>query len=742
MNNTAAVTLDEAEAVIIEDETASTPEPEIEIDLDTVEHHPIVEKIVDMLVTKTQNTDRKFFRVEVVYFLAKMAASMRTKLETKDRGEIPVNIYALALAVSGSGKGFSVNLLENDFLGGFQQRFMEETFHTVAEQNLWEIAYKRAARDGTAEQDEYEKVEKEFKQTGALAFTFDSGTPAAVKQMRQKLLMSKAGSINLQVDEVGSNLLGSIDILNVFLELYDQGQVKQKLTKNTAENQRAEELQGKTPANVLLFGTPSKLLDGGQTEDNFYSLLDTGYARRCLFAFGHRIRAAEHLTATEIYEQLTKPGNKKEVDNIYNHFVNLADPAKFNWTIEVPDIVAIKLLEYKIECEKLADALPEHDEIKKTELTHRYFKALKLAGTYAFVDEHMELTMSNLLSAIKLVEESGEAFQELLNREKSYVKLAKYLAAVGTEQTHADLHEALPFYKNGSGARNEQMTLATAWGYRQHIMIKKSFIDGIEFFRGETLQETDTNKMKVSYSNHFAYNYLPEEVPFENLPELFAIDGYHWCSHWFKNQHRQEENAQQGFNMVVLDVDEGTNLFSAHDLLREYKFITYTTKRHEDANHRFRIVMPINYNLLLDADEYKQFMENLMNWLPFKVDDQTFQRSRKWLTHSNTEVHTNEGILLDALSFVPKTQKNEQYLNKFQSIESMDNLERWFAQRIAVGNRNQHMIKYALALYDNAYPYADIEKKVLHFNSQLSNKLSEDELRATVLVTVANKFKH
>ena len=84
-----------------------------------------------------------------------------------------------------------------------------------------------------------------------------------MKQLRHKLLLANCGSINLQIDEIGSNLIGSVDVLTLFLELYDQGIVKQKLTKNTAENQRGEELDGKTPTNMLLFGTPAKLLDGG-----------------------------------------------------------------------------------------------------------------------------------------------------------------------------------------------------------------------------------------------------------------------------------------------------------------------------------------------------------------------------------------------------------------------------------------------------------------------------------------------
>ena len=75
--------------------------------------------ITDVLCNRTQNQDRGFFRVEAAYFLAKMAATMRAVIKTKDRGDIPVNLYALALATSGFGKGHSVNIIETQFLGEF-----------------------------------------------------------------------------------------------------------------------------------------------------------------------------------------------------------------------------------------------------------------------------------------------------------------------------------------------------------------------------------------------------------------------------------------------------------------------------------------------------------------------------------------------------------------------------------------------------------------------------------------------
>lgn len=719
------------------------------IDLTGVQHHPAISEMVDVLCAKTQNTDRGFFNGMAAYFLAKMASSMRATIVTKDRGEIPVNLYVLALATSGYGKGHSVAIVEGEYLAGFKKRFMEDTFPVIADKHLWDIANERALRNGTDQQDEFDKVEKEFRSAGALPFTFDSGTTPAVKQLRQKLMLANCGSINLQIDEIGSNMVANIEIMNVYLELFDQGLVKQKLTKNTSESQRGEELDGKTPTNALLFGTPAKLLDGGITEDQFYSFLDTGYARRCIFGWGQQTEKAYNtLSPAEIYANLIQPGNSASVAKWANHFHKLADPGMFNWKMSVEDDVGIALLTYKIECEKLAETMPDHEEIRKAELSHRYFKALKLAGALAFVDESLEIEMGHLQSAILLVEESGTAFQAILNREKAYVKLARYIGDVGVEVTHSDLHEALPFYKGSNSFRNDMMTMAIGHAYSNHTIIKKTFRDQLEFFKGEKLEETDIDNMIISYSDHWAYNYQGcdkdtpyETVPFDQLHILTQAPGMHWCNHHFKDGHRLREKVKPGFNMIAIDVDGGATLELAHEMLKDYKFLTYTTKRHSETEHRFRIMIPMNYTLRLEPKEYKEFMDNVMQWLPFETDESANEPEKKWETFDGGTYHYNlEGELLDVLEFIPRTSKNEQFKQNFQKVESLDNLERWFAGRIASGNRNNQMIKYAFALVDNGMELMAVNAQVHAFNKKLAAPLDESEIDTTIMTSVAKRY--
>ena len=720
-------------------------------DLSTVPHHPAIEELSEVISKKLRREDRAFFRVVISYYLAVAAASMRAKLITRNRGEIPVNSYTLALAPSGFGKGHSTYIMENDVLKGFRETFRDHVMPMQSEANMWRLASKRAVMNDTEEQLEYDLLAKELSNCGAYPFVFDGASEPAIKQIRQMLLISNCGSINFQVDEIGLNLEKSIEALRVYLELYDQGMIKPKLTKNSSENKRTAEIEGKTPANTLLFGTGSKLLDGGATEKSFYSMLETGYARRCLFAWGQfmpgevKIEEADDIDALieELYDNQISQTNDQIMTKWSTHLASLADIDKFNWAIDVDDDIGKRLVYYQVHCERRSRAMPEHEEIRKAEMEHRYYKALKLAGVYAFIDEAISMTQDHLYAAIKLVEESGEAFQALLSREAPYMKLARYMSSVGREVTHADLLEALPFYKGSAQARGELMTMATAWGYRQHIMIRKSFLDGIEFFSGETLRETSLDQIRLSYSDHFAYNYEPVEVPFFDLHKLTQADDMHWSNHWFNDGHRADEKAIPGFNMVVLDVDDSASLDLVHELLEEYVFMTHTTKRHTPAENRFRLLLPINYELKLDQEDYREFVNSLVNWLPFKVtDDCGNQRSKKWLTNPNGSFYFNrDGKLIDALPFVPKTSKNELYKTGISELKNFDSLERWFAQRFGDGNRNNQMIKFALALVDAGMSYAEIENKVLAFNGKINNGLTPDELRNTVLVTVARKLQ-
>ena len=708
--------------------------------VDEMEYHPLTEELVAVLCQRTQNCSTEFFRLILGYYFAKVASMMRCNIQTLDRGIIPVNFYAVNLATSGFGKGHSINIIEEQLIEEFREEFLGRTFPLVAEENLAKLAAARAHRYQEDPDTELEKVTKEFERQGALLFSFDSGTAPAIKQMRHKLLMAGAGSMNSEIDEIGSNLLGSSDILNTFLELYDVGKIKQKLVKNTAESLRSEEIVGRTPCNLLMFGTPSKLLDGGKTEEDYFSFLDVGYGRRAFFGYSRQAAKSAAQTPEERLALLTAVCRSNVLEDASAQFKALADWAHFGKVLTVPQDVTLALLEYQMWCEARADQLGEYDEIRKAELKHRYFKTLKLAGAYAFCDMSGIITKPHLEAAIKVAEDSGKALNQTLARERPYAKLAKYIAEVGTEVTHADLVEDLPFFRGSDSAKKEMLRLATAWGYKNNIIIRKSYMEGIEFLQGESLKMTNLDEMIVAYSDHQAYNYQSELVPWKDIHVLTQAQGYHWVNHHITNGHRNEENAIPGFNMVVLDIDGECSLETAQTILAKYTYHMYTTKSHTSANHCFRIMIPTNYVLNLDADDFKEFMRNIFQWLPIGgADECTGQRARKWLSHAG-QYFNNEGELLDVLPFIPKTSQNEERVRNLSDLSDLDNLERWFVDNTGLGNRSNQLIRYALLLMEMGADEPTIETKVKELNTKLPNKLSNEEINNTIMVTVAKRI--
>jgi len=710
------------------------------MDIENFSYNPTQERICAVLRNKMQNKHNDHYhRVLVSWFFAQMATNMHCEIVTQDRGSLPVNMYATLLGVSGLGKTKSMNIMEDEVVVDFKDKFIDETFPTVAETSLMKEATQTAVNTG----EEYDLVEakliKEFVACGEFPYSFDSGTAAAFKQLRSKAQIAKIGALSLVVDEIGSNILNNTELFNVYLEAYDKGKLKPKITKNTAESTRGKDRTYPTPANLMLFGTPVKLFDGGKIEQEYTSLQETGYARRSTFAMGVKSPADKETTAAERYKALTNTADATELATLRTMFADLADIANYSKQIDVPEAVAIEAIQYQMNCEALAEELPIHNEIGKAELTHRYFKALKAAGAYAFIEGKRVVSMSNLHEAIKLMEDSGKAFSAIMTREKPYIKLAKYLAGSELETTHADLEE-LPFYTGLASVKKDMLMLAIAYGYKNNIIIKRLYSNGVEILVGESLKRTDIEEVTVSISDHQAFNYQNEIAPFKDIHQLTQAQGMHWVNHHTVDERRREESMKVGFNMVVIDVDGGIDINTAQLLLKDFTYHMYTTKRHTAEENRFRILIPISHTLKLDGDDYKEFMSNVYSFLPFESDEQTNQRCKKWLSHKGN-YFDNEGELLDALQFIPKTERNLERQNNLDKQGDLTHLERWFAGKISQGNRSNELHKYARMLVDSGRDYIDIQEAVMVLNDKLKNKLPTQEIMDTILKTAAKAVK-
>jgi len=716
---------------------------------DQLKHHPLIEEIVDVLSARTQNTDKAFFAMLTCYHLTKMAAQMRTIVDAQGFGKLHCNFYGINAAPSGYGKGHSTKIIEEQVTNLFRNTFMNVTLPTIAEVSLESLAQSKAVFKQSDPADEFEAAKTEYRKIGKYIESFDSGTSPAVKQYRHGLLMSDIGSINFDCDEFVSKLLGNTELLTTYLELYD-GTVKAKLTKNTAESVRNEEIEGKTPTNMMLYGTPIALMDGGTIEAIFRTMLDSGYARRCFFGYSTIEPTAKKLTVKQRLKMLTDKSSDIRLTNISIQLEKLADPVNHNFKVTIPDPVMEAIVEYQMYCEELIDSMKSNATIQQAEARGRHFKTIRLAGTFAFLDSNPKMTMEHWEAAVKVAEISAKSFNSLMSQDPNHTRLAHFLSECTEPVTNADLMEELSFYPKSSGQQKDLMKLAIAWGHKNNVIIKRSFVDDIEFYQGEALQKTNLNEISLSWvADTFegaSTGFVEEtKVPWDKFEMISGMKNGHWCSHRFVDGLRKKSHAIKGFNLLVLDIDGTCPINQALSVLKDYTYMLYTTKRHQlaydgkPAADRYRIVMPMSHVLKLNSDDYEEFMTNVLEFLPFETDEETGQINRKWLSNAG-KVIRNDGKLFDVLPFIPKTKKNEDRKVQFDAVGSMDKLERYFFTRAIDGNRSNTLIKHAFALLDAGHQLDDLILRIKAFNAKLPKPLPEDELDKTVIQSVTKRF--
>lgn len=715
-----------------------------------MKYHPLTEEIIDTLMMTTQSSDRQLFRVMLIYYWAVCATHMRANIVGWFSNRLPLNIYSICLAESGTGKGYTVNTMENNILQHFRSTFMNETFPAAAEDGLMDIATHRATKRGTNFDEEYNKLEKEYNDAGTLFFCFSAATSAAIKQIRHKLIIANAGSLNYQVDEIGNNLSTTDDVLPLMLELYDRGDTKEKLIKNSTENKRIEQLDGFTPTNMLLFGTSSSLMNGGETENKFLSLLEAGYARRSFFSYSTEANKNTSLTAEQIVEMMFNQHHEELYEDVANHLEAIADVTNLDREINIPREACLYLVKYKLNCEARARELKSHQRILKAELQHRYFKVLKAAACYAFLDNLDEISIQYLEYAIRVAEDSGRQLATLLNPEKDFMRLAKFLCETGNDVTFADIEVGLPCF-TGSNTRKQDMVVnAMAYGYKNNILITKKFVDQILFLNAKELEETNLDELFISISDHEARDYINEVVPFEELEDLGNNKHMHWINHHLEDGYRDREHIIPGFNCIVLDVDDGTPIEAAMRIFAGYYAIFYDTKSSTPQYNRYRIVLPISHILELDQEDYAEFMQNIISTVPFEIDSSVCEREHKWLTwDAGADVIDSywengvekEAQLFNVLEYIPRTSKNEERIKRIKHYDNLDGLQHWVMSTTGEGNRNKQLYRYAMILVDKGMDYQSIFDSVKQMNDGLRDGISEKEIANTIMKSVALKIK-
>lgn len=730
-------------------------------------YHPMTEEIVDMIEAKANNyNSRGFFRNMVVFQWAQIASNMRAVISQPNEEDLTINTYVVNLMSSGGGKNQSLNFLEDYITRDFVDVFKNYVFPTVADTSIEQEGLECAIYKGLDPSEAVkfqEAIRKEFTSCGSFLYKFDSGTGPAYKQLRTKCQIADIGALSFICDEIGNNFKNNEELFNAYLESYDVGKGSSKLIKNTSDAIRTKERYSNVPCNMLLFGTPDALFDSSLTEKAFKDLLNTGMSRRCFFGLGETVPHS-NTTVEQMYRQRYAVKLDTSSSPIRATLRQLASIGNHNKKIELSEqLLKTLALPYEKWCLYRASQYPELGnsitQLLQKEVQHRAFKVLKLSGAIAFINGESEITPEAYLAACKIAEDSGKAFYDMLHRPDPHIKLAKFISSTGGRVYESTLVENLPFFKAASAMdKKSLLQLAMAWAAENNIPIKKCDNEGVPYYESIHIEETNIDNLIFTASTGISHGYEQPAIgkrTLSSLVKLGAMDGVHWCNHRFiidstnvqLGPHRSENTTLSGFNLIVFDVDgkngEASPIPEAISMLDGYTYIIYTTKSHTEQQPCYRVILPLKYTISLNREDYKGFMKNLEKALPFKgSDEQTYHRSRKWLSNNGTVYSNLDSQLFDPLPYMPDTAQNTKREKEYKelNLKEATSIERWFLARIKVGSRNHELYKYGMLLCDRNLDFDTIVGAIQSLNNKLEEPLGEQELRDTIFKSVQSKI--
>lgn len=663
---------------------------------------------------------RHYLTLVSLFGAATICTSTRaTVIVPTDKKRVPANIYGIAIAGSGLSKSRSLG-------------YIESLFMDKASKSLQKLVNDRME---LLDPFDIEEIQKLTKDGVKLSLIFKSATDSAVSAIRS--MMDKFGvySVNVALDELGSVLSKEFELLSdTLLNAYDHGLLKPNLRRTTGTSVT----HNPVPHNLLMFGSPTLIFESKEeTEKLFFDLLGAGMTRRSLFSMVHT--KTNHYTLKiddKMQSRIDIVSNR--LNDIVNKYQNVAIP----FEMEAADAYE----QYETDCKTESESFSQFEIYEMVYTQNKHWLSLKVSGILAMLDMSDYITIEHFTDAQSIVENSLLNLSQVINRPEKYELLVDWLLSHGMEESEYTLTQKLPFYKDIKNKR-QFIELMKGYAYDKNLTLMIQEKHNVTFYSAKGRKKVNLEEpLLFSYSNDMAKGYFDnDDITWKDLYKVVTSDkGICYSAHGYKDGHRTKDNANEGFELVILDVDANVSLDMAKLLFEDYTYLICTTRSHQVEKNgktcdRFRIILPMKDRLELNKDEYSMFYKAMIEDLPIEVDCAVSDISRMFFSASG-EYWYNEGMLFNATKYIPNTQESEVYQKEGTRLakKNINGIGQYIIRNEGNGRNNQ-LAKYALLLMDTGYSHDECKEEVLKLNRQFQSPLAEQEIRRTLFKTIERK---
>ncbi len=343
-------------------------------------------------------------------------------------------------------------------------------------------------------------------------------------------------------------------------------------------------------------------------------------------------------------------------------FLLTQETRRMEFTTEALDILEA----YKIYCNSLGSGKDFVHKSVMLEQTHRQWKTLKLAGTYALMDESLIVTADHVRQSMYYMEKIGHYLNVYENyaAKEEYELLVEYFQSNPTVTLTLHNLKKRGYITGSSGLDHkikELVKLADSYagsaGYLKYENAAMSYhpFETVGEHRASYIQVSGT-KQERAMNCHSGF--VNESTTFAKLAVLASNDTA-YTPFKFTDGKRKNDNIISGATWVALDVDDSeVSIDEMHDILDGINHHVVTTSN-PDNPYKFRVLLEFSNVVDLPVREWKQFGKELGKELGINIDPVTFTKSQIMFGYAGSKIlSTVDEDPYDVSSCIKKASEN------------------------------------------------------------------------------------
>jgi hypothetical protein len=486
-------------------------------------------------------------------------------------------------------------------------------------------------------------------------FSFDSGTIEGLVSQCNSIKLFKRGVAFCMMNEFGNYIIGADqDVPRAFigglLKAFDVKEFGGKIIRSSKQTLTVKD----TPV-ILMGNTSSRWIKDEGSKETLMKFIGGGLGRRSFIFYPTDVVVQDK--EDNIWDILSSRKNDYRVvkdlqidirNEIFRKYEDTPLGKTLSYTQEAQDFIEV----YSLFGELMYDSLVNKQEAVASEYRGRSWKMVRLAGLFAWLNGHDQISKEDVQEAIYfteyLSEKTSRFIYEQENEKLPEEKLLEWLIAntgahlkteirkvgiIGFNRSKREYEELFENTKEIGGERGYDVVISDKTNKItiEAIPLIKSDANLIPLMIAPKLDTYEAMKKTV--------NYIKTEIKWEDLPQV--VKDYQYMPQ-LTTGYRSKENSISGGVLLALDVDEGWTLKEAKEYFTKHKIKSFivTTASHQkeidksgnkiEKRDRFRVIVLLKYAFEGDPVKWSNMYSNFANEIKAKVDSSTKDMTRSF----------------------------------------------------------------------------------------------------------------